>query len=120
LAEKIYGAAENIVENYEKPIDAGVLLTHDEIRTFLRISGEWFAMKQLTPFELLRFFVTRKTAYAIICRAYNALEKIKSAKSYDDTEKDNYPIRIVLPDTDLATYMCPKCKKSGLEHECYS
>ncbi|MBC7754215.1 MAG: hypothetical protein H7Z71_08265, partial [Moraxellaceae bacterium] len=93
LPEKIYEAAEYIVEDYEKQIDGGMLLTHNSIKPILRINGHWFSMKQLTAFDLLCFFVSRKTAYAIICRAYNALEKIKSAQSYDDTENDNYPIR---------------------------
>lgn len=119
LVEAIFEAAEYIQENYEKRVDGGLLLTHDNIQQVIRVNGDWFALKQFTIFKLLCLFVSRKTAYAIICKASDALEKIESAQTYSDTENDNYPVRIVLRDTALEHYHCPKCKKSGLEHHCY-
>lgn len=119
LIEMIFHEASYITESYEKQYDNGVIITHDNIISILRINGEWFSLKQFTVFEFLCFFVSRKSAYLIICKAYDALEKIKTAQSYADTEKVNYPIRIILSDMDLKNYQCPKCKKQGLEHSCY-
>lgn len=117
LVEFIFNAAEDIKESYEKTVDGGILLTQEEATHILRINGEWYTFRNLTVFELLCMFVTRKTAYQIICRTINALEVLKDAKTYEDTEKYNYPIRIILPDSDLDRFICPKCKLSGTEHD---
>lgn len=62
LVELIFNAAESIEESYEKAIDGGILMTQKEATHILRIDGEWYTFRNLTVFELLSFFVTRKTA----------------------------------------------------------
>ncbi|TRW23612.1 hypothetical protein FMM05_13200 [Flavobacterium zepuense] len=120
LVDFIFNTAEAIEESYEKSLDGGILLTQEEATHIFRIDSEWYTFKNLSVFELLSLFVTRKTAYQIICRTINALEVLKEAKTYGDTEKYNYPIRIVLPDTDLDAFICPKCKLSGSEHDLHA
>lgn len=119
LIESIFEAAQYIKDTYGKTVDAGILLTQNETKHVLRINEEWFTFRSLNVFKLLCMYVTRKTAYQIICKTEHALELLKEAQTYSDTEKYNYPIRIVLSDIDLDKFICPKCKLCGLEHDLY-
>lgn len=69
----------------------------------IRIHKQWYFFRaDLSTFHLLRSVFDRKTAYHIIYKTLDALERIKVAKSYEDTKPYNNPCHLELREITLS------------------
>lgn len=84
------------------PVEGGMLFTDTAHHHTIRIDTQWYFFRtDLSMFQLLRSLLDRKTAYHIICKTLDAIERIKVASSYEDTKPYNNPCRLQLSEITL-------------------
>ena len=88
---------EGITDNEKASLGGGILLFNDSVLNVIRINDDWYKLRtNLALFDWLCAFVNPELAQHIINKTKQALEAIKNADSYSDTENLNSPIRLVL------------------------
>lgn len=76
-------------------VESGMVLTETNHYHTIRINKQWYFFRSdLSPFQMLRCILNRKTAYLIICKTIDAIERVSQANSYEDTEPYNKPCRL--------------------------
>jgi hypothetical protein len=98
-SEELYTSIiNNMVElsnEFQKSVEAGMIITEDTILTVIRINEGWFTIKKgMKPSDLITTFVNPKLAHHLIWKTIRAINAVKNAKKYSDTEHLNKPIRL--------------------------
>jgi len=93
--DKIYDLMQPVADSYDTIIEGGVIVTNTSANTVVRIKGQWYFLRtDMTPFQMLRSIVNRRTAYHLICKWEDAVERIVTANSFSDTELYNNPCQL--------------------------
>lgn len=95
LNNSIFNQIEDILIDYSKPIDGGIIFTEKNVMHVIRIYESWYIFNQnLSLIEIFRLLIEPKTADYLIEKIKREIEIIKECKSRTDSEKYNYPIRL--------------------------
>ena len=88
--------------NNALPVEGGILLTETKHFHAIRIEKQWYFFRtDLSIFQLLRSLLDSKTAYCIICKTLDAIERVSTANTYEDTKPFNNPCRLELREITL-------------------
>ncbi len=78
---------------YDKPIEAGSIITNQDEISVIRIDDNWFKFKEdIEIIDILTAFVGKDIADYLVFYTKKSIEVIKSAMSWEDTKVYNRPI----------------------------
>lgn len=99
-SEELYATLQNNIVDlspeFNKPVEGGIILSEENALTVIRINKKWFSIKtKLRSVDLMTAFVNPELAKRLIRKTKRAIVRVKNAKTFEDTEPFNKPIRLV-------------------------
>jgi hypothetical protein len=87
---------EDLLIDFNKPTDGGIILTRDKAIHVIRITDNWYSLNlNFKPIDFLKLIIESDLAEQLVDKVKKEIEIIKTCNTYADSQIHNNPIRLI-------------------------